>query len=214
MTHHHYFGGPATNPDVSIPNLLKPATMTRVQKTADTATAEANKMGVRVRMTEGNTCYRGGKPGVSDVFAAALWSADYSLLLASNNYSGVNLHGGTGKSVARGLVLKSDAARDLVRAVQSVEKGQPFLSPAVTKLIIGHLAKTSAPGPSPGNVSPRETEVLKLLALGQSNKEVAAALDISVRTVDAHRSNIMRKLQLRTYSDLIQFAIRHEIIDL
>jgi hypothetical protein len=54
-------------------------------------------------MTEGNTCYRGGKPGVSDVFAAALWSADYALLLASNNYSGVNLHGGTGKSVANSV---------------------------------------------------------------------------------------------------------------
>lgn len=103
LTHHHYFGGPATNPDVNIPNLLKPATMDKVQKAADTATAAANKMGVRVRMTEGNTCYRGGKPGVSDVFAAALWSADYSLLLASNNYSGINLHGGTGKSVANSV---------------------------------------------------------------------------------------------------------------
>jgi hypothetical protein len=103
LTHHYYFGGPATNPDVNIPNLLKPETMARVQKTADTATAAANKMGARVRMTEGNTCYRGGKPGVSDVFAAALWSADYSLLLASNNYSGINLHGGTGKSVANSV---------------------------------------------------------------------------------------------------------------
>jgi hypothetical protein len=103
LSHHYYFGGPATNPDVNIPNLLKPATMARVQKTADIATASANKMGVRVRMTEGNTCYRGGKPGVSDVFGAALWSADYSLLLASNNYSGINLHGGTGKSVANSV---------------------------------------------------------------------------------------------------------------
>jgi hypothetical protein len=103
LTHHYYFGGPATNPEVNIPNLLKPATMARVQKTADEATAAAEKMGARVRMTEGNTCYRGGKPGVSDVFAAALWSADYSLLLASNNYSGVNLHGGTGKSVANSV---------------------------------------------------------------------------------------------------------------
>ena len=77
--------------------------MAKVQKTADIATAAASKMGVRVRMTEGNTCYRGGKPGVSDVFAAALWSADYSLLLASNNYSGINLHGGTGKSVANSV---------------------------------------------------------------------------------------------------------------
>ena len=103
LSHHYYFGGPATNPEVNIQNLLKPATMARVQKTADTATAAASKMGARVRMTEGNTCYRGGKPGVSDVFAAALWSADYSLLLASNNYSGINLHGGTGKSVANSV---------------------------------------------------------------------------------------------------------------
>ena len=103
LTHHYYFGGPATNPDVNIPNLLKPATMAKVQHTADIATAAANKMGARVRMTEGNTCYRGGKPGVSDVFAAALWSADYALLLAANNYSGINLHGGTGKSVANSV---------------------------------------------------------------------------------------------------------------
>ncbi len=103
LTHHYYFGGPATNPEVNIANLLKPATMAKVQKTANTATAAAKKMGARVRMTEGNTCYRGGKPGVSDVFAAALWAADYSLLLASNNYSGINLHGGTGKSVANSV---------------------------------------------------------------------------------------------------------------
>jgi hypothetical protein len=91
LTHHYYFGGPATNPEVNIPNLLKPATMQKVQDTANIAAAAASKIGARVRMTEGNTCYRGGKPGVSDVFAAALWSADYSLLLASNDYSGVNL---------------------------------------------------------------------------------------------------------------------------
>ncbi len=103
LTHHYYFGGPATNPEVNIPNLLQPATMEKVQATANIATAAADRMGVHVRMTEGNTCYRGGKPGVSDVFAAALWAADYALLLASNNYSGVNLHGGTGKSVANSV---------------------------------------------------------------------------------------------------------------
>lgn len=103
LTHHYYFGGPPSNPDVNVPNLLKPAAMAKVQSMADTANAAAAKMGVRVRMTEGNTCYRGGKPGVSDVFAAALWSADYSLLLASNNYSGINLHGGTGPIIASGL---------------------------------------------------------------------------------------------------------------
>jgi len=136
LTHHYYFGGPATNPDVNIPNLLKPATMAKVQKTADAATAAANKMGVRVRMTEGNTCYRGGKPGVSDVFASALWSADYSLLLASNNYSGINLHGGTGKSVANsvggflpGDVLLKDQGE---RPEQIATRPHPFYTPIAT----------------------------------------------------------------------------------
>lgn len=136
LTHHYYFGGPATNPDVNIPNLLKPATMQKVQNTANIATAAAGKMGARVRMTEGNTCYRGGKPGVSDVFAAALWAADYSLLLASNNYSGVNLHGGTGESVANsvGGSLPGDA---LLQA-QGETPGQiaahphPFYTPIAT----------------------------------------------------------------------------------
>jgi len=103
LSHHYYFGGPPSNPDVNIPNLLKPATMTKVQSIADIAAAAAAKMGARVRMTEGNTCYRGGKPGVSDVFAAALWAADYSLLLAANNYSGINLHGGTAPIISSGL---------------------------------------------------------------------------------------------------------------
>ena len=136
LSHHYYFGGPATNPDVNIPNLLKPATMAKVQKTADTATAAANKMGVRVRMTEGNTCYRGGKPDVSDVFAAALWAADYSLLLASNNYSGINLHGGTGKSVANsvggflpGDVLLKDKG---VTSDQIATRPHPFYTPIGT----------------------------------------------------------------------------------
>src|ERR1700739_4191896 len=136
LTHHYYFGGPATNPEVSIPNLLKPVTMARVQKTADTATSAADKMGVRVRMTEGNNCYRGGKPGVSDVFAAALWSADYALLLASNNYSGVNLHGGTGKSVANsvggflpGDVMLKDAG---ATPEQIASHPHPFYTPIAT----------------------------------------------------------------------------------
>jgi hypothetical protein len=103
LTHHYYFGGPATNPKVNIPNLLSPETAAKVQDMADVARAAAGRMGVPLRMTEGNTCYRGGKPGVSDVFAAALWAADYSLLLASNGYTGVNLHGGSGPSVANSV---------------------------------------------------------------------------------------------------------------
>ncbi len=136
LTHHYYFGGPATNPDVNIPNLLKPATMQKVQNTANIASAAASKMGARVRMTEGNTCYRGGKPGVSDVFAAALWSADYSLLLASNDYSGVNLHGGTGKSVANsvGGSLPGDALLEANGETpeQIAAHPHPFYTPIAT----------------------------------------------------------------------------------
>jgi hypothetical protein len=136
LTHHYYFGGPATNPDVNIPNLLKPATMQSVQNTANIATAAASKIGARVRMTEGNTCYRGGKPGVSDVFAAALWAADYSLLLASNGYSGVNLHGGTGKSVANsvGGSLPGDALLQASGKTpeQIAAHPHPFYTPIAT----------------------------------------------------------------------------------
>ena len=136
LTHHHYFGGPATNPEVNIPNLLSAAAMAKDQKTANTATTAASKMDVRVRMTEGNTCYRGGKPGVSDVFAAALWAADYSLLLASNNYSGINLHGGTGNSVANSVggflpgdvLLKDQGAT----AEQIATHPHPFYTPIAT----------------------------------------------------------------------------------
>ncbi len=136
LTHHYYFGGPATNPEVNVPNLLRAATMAKVQNTADIATAAARQMGVRVRMTEGNTCYRGGKPGVSDVFAAALWAADYSLLLASNNYSGVNLHGGTGKSVANsvGGFLPGDVLlREKVETAKQIAiRPHPFYTPIAT----------------------------------------------------------------------------------
>jgi hypothetical protein len=107
-----------------------------VQNTTNIATAAASKIGARVRMAEGNTCYRGGKPGVSDVFAAALWAADYSLLLAGNGYSGVNLHGGTGKSVANsvGGSLPGDA---LLQAngetpEQIAAHPHPFYTPTAT----------------------------------------------------------------------------------
>ncbi len=136
FTHHYYFGGPATNPEVSIPNLLGPAAMAKVQSMADTAASAAAKMNIRVRMTEGNTCYRGGKPGVSDVFAAALWAADYSLLLAANNYSGINLHGGSGMSVANSVggslpgdqILKDAGAT----SEQIAAHPHPFYTPIAT----------------------------------------------------------------------------------
>ncbi|MEO6922511.1 MAG: hypothetical protein ABI142_01675, partial [Bryocella sp.] len=101
LTHHYYIGGPPSNPAMTIEHILKPDP--RVEKIAQTVQSAAEKLHKPYRMTEGNTCYRGGKPGVSDVFASALWSADYLLLLASLGYAGVNLHGGDGPMVANSL---------------------------------------------------------------------------------------------------------------
>jgi DNA-binding NarL/FixJ family response regulator len=113
---------------------------------------------------------------------------------------------------ASGLVLKSDAARDLILALQALGKNKAFLSPQVTKILLNEIRQNQAQ-PSPDVLTPRETEVLKSLAEGKSNKEVAAQLGISPRTVDAHRARIMSKLKVRSLSDLVHFAIRHKIVD-
>jgi DNA-binding NarL/FixJ family response regulator len=113
---------------------------------------------------------------------------------------------------ASGLVLKSDAARDLILALEAIGKNKPFLSANVTKILVNEIRHAQA-GVSPDVLTPRETEVLKLLAEGKSNKEVAAQLGISPRTIDAHRARIMDKLHVRSLSDLVHFAIRHKIVD-
>ncbi len=101
ISHHYYFGGPPSNPQVNIPRLLRPDP--KVASVAAITEAAAKKLSVPYRMTEGNTCYQGGKPGVSDVFAASLWAADYALFLATHGYAGINLHGGGGKAVGNSL---------------------------------------------------------------------------------------------------------------
>jgi hypothetical protein len=107
LTHHYYWTGPPSNPNATIDRLLRPDP--HVDKLYEDVHAAAVRLSagerkpVLYRMTEGNTCYRGGKPGLSDVFAASLWAADYLLKLASLGYAGVNLHGGEGQMVANSL---------------------------------------------------------------------------------------------------------------
>lgn len=113
---------------------------------------------------------------------------------------------------ANALVLKSDAARDLTLALEALAKNKAFLSPSVTRSLVDEIRRTQ-PAPSPDVLTSRETEVLRLLAEGKSNKEVAARLGISPRTVDAHRAHLMDKLNLRTLSDLVHFAIRTKIVE-
>jgi DNA-binding NarL/FixJ family response regulator len=113
---------------------------------------------------------------------------------------------------AGGLVLKSDAPADLLHAIEAVSNGQPFISPRVTKMILGTLTRNPTTEAPAGDLTPRENEVLRLLAEGHSSKQVAAVLGISPRTVDAHRATIMHKLNLHSLSELIHFAIRNKIV--
>jgi hypothetical protein len=107
LTHHYYFGGPPSDPKLNIDAVLHADP--HVDKLYTDIHAAATRLGegehrpVLYRMTEGNTCYRGGKPGLSDIFAASLWAADYLLKLASLGYAGANLHGGEGEMVANSL---------------------------------------------------------------------------------------------------------------
>jgi DNA-binding NarL/FixJ family response regulator len=115
---------------------------------------------------------------------------------------------------ARGYVLKSDAGRDLVAAVEAVHGKRTFFTSSVAERVLKSFVAGGRPA-EPGEISTltrREREVTQLLAEGKGNKEVADILGISVRTAETHRTNIMRKLDCHSLSDLVRYAIRNNII--
>jgi len=117
------------------------------------------------------------------------------------------------KAGARGYVPKSSTSEELQFAIRAVLKGQTYLSPAVAAALLGR-----GDG-NPSNTSPlagltvREREVMKLLSEGHPNREVAKVLHVSPRTIDSHRSNIMRKLGLNSNAELVQLAIKSGLIE-
>ena len=111
------------------------------------------------------------------------------------------------KAGASGYVLKQSPAKELLAAARAVASGQHYLDPAVTGKLIGGRAGEGAKGEAAGSLSDREEEVLRLIALGHSNKEIAARLDLSVKTVEAHKANGMRKLGLGGRTDVVTYAI-------
>lgn len=119
------------------------------------------------------------------------------------------------RSGARAYLLKDSAESDLLRAIHAVVEGKSFFSPAVSKVLLEEyvqkLQRTGAED-SYDLLTPREREILQLVAEGKSNKDVANLLNLSVYTVETHRANIMEKLNLKGVPELILYAVRKGII--
>ena len=127
---------------------------------------------------------------------------------------------------ARGFVLKSDAGRDLVSAVEALELRRTFFTTRVSQMVLngfldrdggqgGSVAQLEPPrkvDPSTDVLTSREREVIQLLAEGKTSKEVAVALNLSVKTAETHRTNLMRKLDLHSVADLTRYAVRNGIV--
>jgi DNA-binding NarL/FixJ family response regulator len=119
------------------------------------------------------------------------------------------------KAGARGYLLKDSAEADLIKAVHAVGGGKSFFSPAVSKMLLDdYVRKLKRSGTEDvyDLLTPREREILQLIAEGKSNKDVANLLNLSVYTVESHRSNLMEKLHLRGLPELILYAVRRGII--
>jgi DNA-binding NarL/FixJ family response regulator len=119
------------------------------------------------------------------------------------------------KAGASGYVLKSVADQDLVEACRATMRGEAFLYPAaVTALIRDYLDRARRDdGSATDLLTPRETEIVKLVAEGHTSKEIAELLVISVKTVERHRANVLEKLGMRDRVDLTRYAIRRGLIE-
>jgi DNA-binding NarL/FixJ family response regulator len=114
---------------------------------------------------------------------------------------------------AHGYVLKSDAGEQLVLAVRSLERHEPFLTTRVTEVVLDGFLKGVANDAVGEALTPREREVLQLVAEGRSSKSIAAALGVTVKTIESHRASLMRKLHLRTVADLVRYAVRNGLVE-
>ena len=118
---------------------------------------------------------------------------------------------------ARAYIMKSDADRDLVSAVEALANHRTFFTARAADMLLNGFSRQT-PGSEPQAISrdrltPREREITQLLAEGKSSKVVAAGLGISVKTAETHRANIMRKLELHSVSELVRYAVKNKIIE-
>ena len=122
---------------------------------------------------------------------------------------------------ARGYLLKSDAGKDLVSAVDALRRNKTFFTPKVAQMVLeGYLGRPTKDNEAEDNnrknglrLTARQKQILQLLAEGKSSKEVAVTLNISVKTAETHRANIMRRLDCHSVTELVRYAIRNHIIE-
>jgi len=118
---------------------------------------------------------------------------------------------------ARGFLFKSDAGSDLVAAVEALQQRRTFFTTRVSQLVLNGFLDREQVGEAAlasnlDLLTPREREVIQLLAEGKTSKEVAVALNLSVKTAETHRTNLMRKLDLHSVADLTRYAVRNGIV--
>jgi DNA-binding NarL/FixJ family response regulator len=113
----------------------------------------------------------------------------------------------------RGWIFKSDQTDDLETAVEALRRDKSVFSRRVSELIIdGYLDRVGTVGPKKSTLSPREREVVQLIGEGKTTKEVATILNVSTKTAETHRSNLMLKLKLHSIADLVLYAVRNDIV--
>ena len=114
---------------------------------------------------------------------------------------------------ARGFLLKTDAAKDLVTAVEALQRRGTFFTSSVTEIMLnGYLHRRSDDKSVNNCLTSREREIVQLLAEGKSSKEIAVSLNLSVKTVETHRTNVMRKLHLHSIATVVRYAVRNNIV--
>jgi DNA-binding NarL/FixJ family response regulator len=111
---------------------------------------------------------------------------------------------------ASGYVLKRAADQDLVDAVRAADRGEPFLTPAAQEALIRDFITR---GEEPSELTPREQEIVKLIAEAHTNKEIAEILHLSEKTVESHRANVLQKLGMRDRVELVRYAIRRGLVE-
>ena len=113
----------------------------------------------------------------------------------------------------QGYVLKDNALEELLKAIRVVREGGTYISPDIAGTVVAGFVEHYSQGRGPEPISPREREIVELLAEGHSNREIADLLSLSLKTVETHRANIMHKLGLRSIRDIVLYAVRNHIIE-